>query len=139
MANTTKLQRVMEYIEENPKCHTQDEWICGSGACFAGWTCLMGGWKWFRAKDWESADRVYKGKRPNILDTSATRHIQDVAIEILDLDYTDALILFWGNNTPKLLREMVDDLTHGEKLAMHWIPVVGAQNITSLERLTEKV
>lgn len=46
MPNIELMDRVAAYIEEHPEDHYQEDWRCGTAACFAGWTALLSGAQW---------------------------------------------------------------------------------------------
>lgn len=124
MVNCLELERVMTFVEDNPDNHTQEEWICGSGACFAGWACMLNGWSHLALTDYVTKD-------------GDCRHTREVAQEILGIRATDALILFWGNNTPQKLRLMVKDLCNGEALRDYWMTSRGRRGVLSMVRMDE--
>lgn len=107
--NAELLERVMQHIDDHPELHEQWHWFneCGTAACFAGWTCLLGGLK--KADGYSS--RVELSKRP--LDSAAAR---DAACQLLGLDDDEAELLFHAGNTRDELRLMVKDLVNGDQL-----------------------
>lgn len=44
--NSSLAHRVMEQIRRAPERHTQEEWRCESGMCFAGWVAELQGYEW---------------------------------------------------------------------------------------------
>lgn len=131
MVNSVELERIMGFIEENPADHKQEEWICGTEACFAGWTCLLNDWGPQYNVDGTSTEFVTKGEE--------CQHVREVAQDILGITPTDALILFWGNNTPDKLRLMVKDLSNGEELREHWVSWPCNTGDSVMVRLSENI
>lgn len=41
MANVGELDRVRRFLRDHPDLHNQREWLCGTTACVAGWTCAL--------------------------------------------------------------------------------------------------
>lgn len=109
--NVELLERVMRHIEDHPAQHDQGIWLdeCGTAGCFAGWACLLSGW------------------RPSVVfapgcglvispDTLVERGAYDAALDLLGIDTPDALTLFDAVNTAPMLSLMVKDLVNGEPL-----------------------
>lgn len=103
-----KLDEVMQQIHREPSRWCQNRWFedsidystgesCGTAACFAGWTCLLNGWK--RA---EPNERVHRDGN--------TEHVRVAAQQELHLSYEDACTLFHGSNDLADLNGMVASL-----------------------------
>ncbi len=41
MSNLPKMRRTLSWIEAHPDLHDPSQWMCGTTACFAGWTVLL--------------------------------------------------------------------------------------------------
>ena len=41
MSNLAKMRRTLSWIEAHPDLHDPSQWMCGTTACFAGWTVLL--------------------------------------------------------------------------------------------------
>lgn len=102
--NTELLEQVMQHITDHPEKHSQEEWFCGTAACFAGWACLMSGWKQVEV----DSVRVTRPGVSSYADTVATAE--------LGLEEHEANRLFDGANTRDMLRLMVKDLVNGDKM-----------------------
>ncbi len=107
--NKPLLEQVMTHINDHPDVHDQENWVinpdqydpsnienCGTAACFAGWACLLSG------------------------HTSKTVDVESKAVELLGLDWDDAAVLFYSENTREDLNLMVKDLMNGEELDEAW-------------------
>lgn len=42
MSNVIEMDRVRAFLAEHPDLHRQSTWVCGTSACAAGWTWLLG-------------------------------------------------------------------------------------------------
>ncbi|MEV4093849.1 hypothetical protein [Streptosporangium saharense] len=111
--NTDLLRRTLEQIENHPETWCQADYRCGSGMCFAGWTCQLAGGTW--AADSEAPlgecliaepDEEETFTHDDLLLISA--HTR--ARRLLGLDEQQADELFYGRNTPADLRRMVTEL-----------------------------
>lgn len=41
MVNVGEMDRVVTFLEDNPQLHHQNNWMCHTTACVAGWTYLL--------------------------------------------------------------------------------------------------
>jgi hypothetical protein len=129
VVNVVEVERTMRYIQDHPDRHNQAEWICGTGGCYAGLTCLLSGWKSFLG-----TELVYKNADEYDCDTSQLREVQEVARGILGIDLLDSMILFHGSNTVDKLMGMSKDLMNGEPLALHWTATIVDDDVIMEER-----
>jgi hypothetical protein len=99
MINTELLEQTMRHIIDNPKAHNQTVWVddCGTTACFAGWTCLLSGYRYL-------GERLFSDNHGQIV------HPQQLAVQLLGLTYEDAHKLFHYENTIEDLQLIVKDI-----------------------------
>lgn len=77
-----------------------DEWQCGTTACFAGWTALLNGWRPVGPHQWVAVTNGVE-----------VRDVDDIAIEILGLTRAEAFALFYANEDEidQVINELVTD------------------------------
>lgn len=78
-----------------------DEWACGTTACFAGWTALLNGWRPIGPNHWVS-----------VTDGVSIRDVDEVAAELLCLTLSESMALFYAEDRDEVARvvaELIDD------------------------------
>lgn len=107
--NAPLLLKTLEHIENHPEEWLQEEWRCGTTACYAGHAGLIDGGEWapwngtvaMLARDDDPQDRV------TVLDGTAIIHIEHRAQHALGLTERQADRLFSGSNALNDLRAEV--------------------------------
>jgi hypothetical protein len=91
--NFEELDRVMDFIDLNPRKHDQNTWgtktECGTTACLAGWTVLING------GHLECMHDFYNAKGENV-------HAKIEAMKILNLDKYAAGVLFYAGSREEI-------------------------------------
>ena len=104
--NTELLEKVMTFINDNPRQHDQEVWgytnECGTTACFAGWAGLMTGLEIGRGFEW----RDKRGQRVDVF-----KH----ATKVLGLTWYQAEVMFLEIDTREGLELAVKDIVNGKR------------------------
>lgn len=106
--NVSELERVLAYCRDHPKQHDQEIWLCGTTACYAGYTALLNGWRPYGTLSIIGTSRVKKG--------GEVRYVREVAAEILGLSNPDAEHLFINCPSFEKLELAVKDLINRESI-----------------------
>ena len=110
--NVNLLRTTLALIKINPEHHSQENWRCETGMCFAGWAGIIGGAEWANPDDPDDATVVFindDGKQ-------VFEHVSDYAKHALGLDWDDADRLFESSNSIDDLERMVDNLCNGDPI-----------------------
>lgn len=122
--NVELLERTMQYIVDHPEAHKQHRWFaradCGTAACYAGWACLLSGYKVEDIKGPHSFNLVAPdGAEVPLAVLEVDEHrpgVSKEARDLLGLTFDEAEMLFEATNTVGMLRLMVKDLVNGDDL-----------------------
>lgn len=126
MRNTVELEAVMQYISDNPEEWDQENWWCGSVACFAGHVAMRG-------KCVPLDERPIDGYVPPRMIPRLGNHreinwdmgvyssengkmttVREYARDRLGLDDREAELLFASYNTLDNLQHIVKGLVNGD-------------------------
>lgn len=108
--NKELLHETMDAVLANPDLHNQANWAiatdCGTAYCFAGWACKLMG---------HEADREHLLLDGVASSTEDGYDIQNLATDLLGLDWYSAEQLFAEKNTTTDLKHLVDEIAeHGK-------------------------
>jgi hypothetical protein len=106
--NLDLLDRVMDHIDRHPEEWNQENWFCGTAACFAGHAVLMDGWEVVH----EDGGMIEKGGEQSPVELVAQR--------LLDLTDDQMNRLFIGCNTLDDLHSMVKQIHGAPDEALSW-------------------
>jgi hypothetical protein len=115
MSNAEKLDKVLAYIEANPKKWDQEEWVprpvndsyCGTACCIAGNAALLAGCTPLEPDHPAAGGFLMYGPHGGVVSVNA------YAKDVLGLDADEADVLFSAGNSPDDLREIVAALKDG--------------------------
>lgn len=113
--NVPLLETVMTFIRDNPDEWDQNVWIhptaltdCGTVACFAGWTCLLSGYRALAPGQFYGSTCV-AGKNGELED------IPNLAASLLGLEDEQVRNLFNSDNSFDDLERIVKDIVNEAK------------------------
>lgn len=116
--NSFLLDATLDYIEAHPEEWTQDQWRCGTSACFAGHATRLAGARW-KAQQPNGGDFGDLGYFAVVTPDGETTHVQWYAADVLGLSWHQRRLLFSGVNTLedlKLLVKLIKDDVDGAEL-----------------------
>lgn len=102
--NVPLLRKTLEHIEAHPGEWDQENYRCGSAACFAGHAALLAGGEWDRPN--EPLDDYLAPSSDRPFETADER-----AVSVLGLEQWQADRLFDGGNSLDDLRRIVAELS----------------------------
>jgi hypothetical protein len=108
--NAELAYKVLDHIDTNPEQWNQTDWItkgdgedCGTAGCFAGWACMLSGWKPYFVDQYRTrTGLVMIGGRDSM--------IAERAPDLLGISYTQADDLFHEDNTREDLGRLVAEI-----------------------------
>jgi hypothetical protein len=114
--NIELLETTLQFINDHEDKHDQNVWFrlddnrgkavtktCETAACFAGWACLLSGYKHY-------GSYIYTWRGVRLGD------VYQIATRLLGLEEWEAFRLFNSDNTRPMLARMVKDLVNGDEL-----------------------
>jgi hypothetical protein len=98
---------VLDYIEAHPEEWYQRAWICGTTACYAGWTAILGN----EGHEVKVPGSIYDRTRYSHIELDGERvHVSDCAAGLLGVDNNQAFELFQGSNSLNTLKAVVREI-----------------------------
>lgn len=127
MVNVAKLNEAVRFCRDNPESHNQKVWTCKTAACLFGNVVLLNGYR-VLSEHYPYSNCLGALVAPQALPLDADlyvtpddlRIVRRLAVEILDIDADDAIILSDADNTIDTLELMAKDLANGEHLDDLW-------------------
>lgn len=114
--NTELLQQTMQYIKDHPERHNQGQWVCGTSACFAGWTLLLSGMMEEEVEELRGRG-LGLGVHPRTGEIDWRYNgVAQKARQRLGLTMSESEKVFSEGNSSAMLELMVKDLCNGDKL-----------------------
>lgn len=107
MANLSELVTVRDFLVENPNCHEQDSFACGTRGCVAGWTVALR----LEAKVGTDLEELLDV----VFSIESNKSIARQARDILGLTKEEASALFYSAASNEDAMELLNVLIEREK------------------------